>query len=58
MDGVMTSGHWAPSLDNDANKKFLAEFKQGTGKDGDLDSIMAMTRWKSSRWVSRRPRAA
>ena len=38
-DGVITSGHWAPSLDNDSNKKFLAEFKQGTGKDGDLNSM-------------------
>ena len=38
-DGVITSGHWAPSLDNDATKKFLAEFKQGTGKDGDLNSM-------------------
>ena len=38
-DGVITSGHWAPSLDNAANKKFLAEFKQATGKDGDLNSM-------------------
>lgn len=38
-DGVITSGHWAPSLDNAANKSFLAEFKQATGKDGDLNSM-------------------
>lgn len=38
-DGVITSGHWAPSLDNAANKTFLAEFKQATGKEGDLNSM-------------------
>ena len=38
-DGVITSGHWAPSLDNAANKAFLAEFKQATGKEGDLNSM-------------------
>jgi branched-chain amino acid transport system substrate-binding protein len=38
-DGVITSGHWAPSLDNAANKAFLAEFKKATGKDGDLNSM-------------------
>jgi branched-chain amino acid transport system substrate-binding protein len=38
-DGVITSGHWAPSLENAANKTFLADFKQATGKDGDLNSM-------------------
>ena len=38
-DGVITSGHWAPSLDNPANKAFTAEFKQATGKDADLNSM-------------------
>lgn len=38
-DGVITSGHWAPSLDNGANKSFLAEFKKATGKEGDLNSM-------------------
>jgi branched-chain amino acid transport system substrate-binding protein len=38
-DGVITSGHWAPSLDNSANKAFIAEFKQATGKDADLNSM-------------------
>ncbi|MGB8826713.1 MAG: ABC transporter substrate-binding protein, partial [Pseudolabrys sp.] len=38
-DGVITSGHYAPSLDNAANKKFLADFKQATGKDGDINSM-------------------
>ena len=38
-DGVITSGHWAPSLDNAANKAFLADFKQATGKEGDLNSM-------------------
>jgi branched-chain amino acid transport system substrate-binding protein len=36
---VITSGHWAPTLDNPANKAFIAEFKQATGKDGDLNSM-------------------
>ena len=38
-DGVITSGHYAPSLDNPANKKFLAEFKSSTGKEGDINSM-------------------
>jgi branched-chain amino acid transport system substrate-binding protein len=38
-DGVITSGHWAPTLDNAENKAFIAEFKQATGKDGDLNSM-------------------
>jgi branched-chain amino acid transport system substrate-binding protein len=38
-DGVITSGHWAPSLDNPANKAFTAEFKAATGKDADLNSM-------------------
>ncbi len=38
-DGIITSGHWAPSLDNPANKKFLVEYKQATGKDADLNAM-------------------
>ena len=38
-DGVITSGHYAPSLENAANKTFLAEFKKATGKEGDLNSM-------------------
>jgi branched-chain amino acid transport system substrate-binding protein len=38
-DNVITSGHWAPTLDNPANKAFIAEFRQATGKDGDLNSM-------------------
>lgn len=38
-DGIITSGHWAPSLDNAANKTFLAEFKNATGKNADLNSM-------------------
>ncbi len=38
-DGVITSGHYAPSLDNQANKTFIAEYKQATGKNGDIDSM-------------------
>jgi branched-chain amino acid transport system substrate-binding protein len=36
-DGVITSGHYAPSLDNAANKAFIAAYKQATGKDGDIN---------------------
>lgn len=38
-DGIITSGHWAPSLDNAANKDFIAEFKRATGKEADLNSM-------------------
>jgi branched-chain amino acid transport system substrate-binding protein len=38
-DGVITSSHWAPTLENAANKTFVAEFKQATGKDADLNSM-------------------
>ena len=38
-EGVITSGHWAPSLPNPANKTFLEGFKQATGKEGDLNSM-------------------
>jgi branched-chain amino acid transport system substrate-binding protein len=38
-DNVITSGHWAPTLDNAANKAFTAEFKQATGKEADLNSM-------------------
>ena len=38
-DGVITSGHYAPSLDNAANKTFLSEFKAAIGKEGDLNSM-------------------
>ncbi len=38
-DGVITSGHYAPSLDNAVNKKFVSEFKAATGKEGDLNSM-------------------
>jgi branched-chain amino acid transport system substrate-binding protein len=38
-DGVITSGHYAPALDNPANKKFLADFKAATGKEGDINSM-------------------
>jgi branched-chain amino acid transport system substrate-binding protein len=38
-DGVITSAHWAPTLDNPANKAFTTEFKQATGKDADLNSM-------------------
>jgi branched-chain amino acid transport system substrate-binding protein len=38
-DGVITSGHYAPSLDNAANKVFLEEFKKATGKEGDINSM-------------------
>jgi branched-chain amino acid transport system substrate-binding protein len=38
-DGVITSGHWAPSLDNAANKAFTAEFKAATGREADLNSM-------------------
>jgi branched-chain amino acid transport system substrate-binding protein len=38
-DNVITSGHWAPTLDNRANKAFTTEFKQATGKDADLNSM-------------------
>ena len=38
-DGVITSGHWAPSLDNPTNKAFIADFKKTTGKEADLNSM-------------------
>lgn len=38
-DGVITSGHYAPTLDNPANKKFIAEYKQATGKEGDINAM-------------------
>jgi len=38
-DNVITSGHWAPTLDNAANKAFTADFKQATGKEADLNSM-------------------
>jgi len=38
-DGVITTGHYAPSLDNPANKKFLADFKAAIGKEGDINSM-------------------
>jgi branched-chain amino acid transport system substrate-binding protein len=38
-DNVITSGHWAPTLDNPANKAFTVEFKQAAGKDADLNSM-------------------
>ena len=62
-DGVITSGHWAPSLDNPANKAFLADFKKATGKEGDLNSmhghdtleVMAMGLEKTKGDVNNKP---
>jgi branched-chain amino acid transport system substrate-binding protein len=38
-DGIITSGHYAPSLDNPANKTFIEEFKKATGKEADINSM-------------------
>ncbi len=38
-DGVITSGHYAPTLDNPANKKFVAEYKKATGRDADMNAM-------------------
>jgi len=38
-DGVITSGHYAPSLENAANQKFLADYKIATGKEGDINAM-------------------
>jgi|SRR5581483_5156742 len=38
-DGVITSGHYAPTLGNPANKKFVAEYKAATGRDADMNAM-------------------
>jgi branched-chain amino acid transport system substrate-binding protein len=38
-DGVTVSAYWAPSLTNDANQKFVADFQKVTGKAADLNSM-------------------
>ncbi len=38
-NGVITSTYWVPTLDNPANKKFVSEFQQATGKAADLNSM-------------------
>lgn len=38
-NSVITSAHWAPSLDNAANKTFMEDFKKETGQDADLNSM-------------------
>ncbi len=38
-DGVIVSTYWTPSLENDANKKFVGEFEKTTGKEADLNSM-------------------
>jgi len=38
-EGLKTTLHYADDLDNPANKKFLAAFKQKTGQDGDVYAV-------------------
>ena len=38
-EGIKTTLHYADDLDNPANKKFLAAFKQKTGQDGDVYAV-------------------
>jgi branched-chain amino acid transport system substrate-binding protein len=38
-DGVIVSSYWAPTLTNEANKKFVADFQKATGKAADLNSM-------------------
>jgi branched-chain amino acid transport system substrate-binding protein len=38
-DGVIVSTYWTPSLTNEANQKFVAEFQKATGKTVDLNSM-------------------
>jgi len=38
-DGVIVSGYWLPSLSNEANRKFVADFQKATGKEADLNSM-------------------
>jgi branched-chain amino acid transport system substrate-binding protein len=38
-DGVIVSAYWVPSLPNEANRKFVADFEKATGKTADLNSM-------------------
>ena len=38
-EGIKTTLHYADDLDNPANKKFLAAFKQKTGQEGDVYAV-------------------
>lgn len=38
-DGVIVSGHWAPTLDNPANKAFLADYHKASGKEADINAM-------------------
>ncbi len=38
-DGVIVSTYWAPTLENEANRKFISEFQKATGKPADLNSM-------------------